>query len=60
LVFSSSFLISVYVPFTFAMFYVLFYIIIIAVIIIIIIIATPFITTKQMTTYAANYGLQAY
>ena len=59
MVFSSSFLISVYVPFTFAMFYVLFYIIIIAVIIIIII-ATPFITTKQMTTYAANYGLQAY
>jgi len=22
--------------------------------------ATPFMTTKQMTTYAANYGLQAY
>jgi len=21
---------------------------------------TPFMTTKQMTTYAANYGLQAY
>ena len=22
--------------------------------------ATPFVTTKQMTIYAANYGLQAY
>ena len=22
--------------------------------------ATPFMTTNQMTTYAANYGLQAY
>jgi len=22
--------------------------------------ATPFMTTKQMTTYAANYGLQAF
>jgi len=22
--------------------------------------STPFTTTKQMTTYAANYGLQAY
>jgi len=22
--------------------------------------ATPFMTTKQMTTYAANYGLQAH
>jgi len=38
------------------MFYVLFYLIIA----IIIIIATPFMTTKQMTTYAANYGLQVY
>ena len=37
MVFSSSFLISVYVPFMFAMFYVLFYIIIIIIIIIIVV-----------------------